>query len=135
MTSYLQAVVALCAGAGFLIVWLVFPAKGATASFTTDDSTSADSSRSQPPEDEEETEWTREESPKAQPTYGSLRPRWCDILLVEPDATPAAIRKAYARLMKGLHPDLAGADENTSRQCTLVKEAYHQAMQERQARP
>lgn len=132
----LQMTVALCAGAGFLIVWLVFPSKNAKiASAGEAEGASARASSSEPPPDEEpEYQQAHEEPPKAESTYSGYRPRWCDILLLEPDASPAAIRKAYARLMKGLHPDVAGADEHTSRQCALVQEAYQQAMQDRRAR-
>jgi hypothetical protein len=133
MNSSLQGIVALCAGAGFLIVWLVFPSKKTQASFQSNDQQSAGSSSSPPPEDEPEPESAYEEPPEAQSTGSRSRPRWCDILLLEPDATPDAIRKAYARLMKGLHPDIAGADEHTTRQCALVQDAYRQAMQDRRA--
>jgi hypothetical protein len=131
----LQATVALCAGAGFLIVWLVFPSKNAkiVSAREGEGAAAGASSSKPPPEDEPEFEEAYDEPPRAQPTDGSYRPRWCDILLLEPDASPAAIRKAYARLMKGLHPDVAGADEHTSRQCSLVQEAYQQAMQDRRA--
>lgn len=120
MTPNIQAIVALCAGAGFLIVWLVFPTRKSPISFTTEETTSS----SLPPEDEQS---------QSQSDYSGSRPRWCDILLLEPDASPAAIRKAYARLMKGLHPDVSGADAVTSHQCALVQEAYRQAMQDRRA--
>ena len=56
IASPVQTVVVLCAGAGFLIVWLVFPAKGAKSSFAADDKSSANSSGSPPPEDEPKTE-------------------------------------------------------------------------------
>jgi hypothetical protein len=131
----LQATVALCAGAGFLIVWLVFPSKNAKMmSDGEGKGFAAGASSSEPPADEEpEFDQAYEEPPKTQSTDNSYRPRWCDILLLEPDASPTAIRKAYARLMKGLHPDVAGTDEHTSRQCSLVQQAYQQAMQDRRA--
>lgn len=135
MTSSIQGIVALCAGAGFLIVWLVFPSKRAESfQINGEQDASTDRSHSPPSEDEPEAEHVHEEPPKEQSTDSDYRPRWCDILLLEPDAKPAAIRKAYARLMKGLHPDVAGADEYTSRQCVLVKEAYHQALKDVGAR-
>lgn len=134
LISSFQTTVLFCAGAGFVIVWLVFPSKDAKTPFASDDPTSAENSHSPPPIGEKESGRKSEEAPKSKATYGSQRPRWCDILLLEPDASPAAIRKAYARLMKGLHPDLADADYNTSRQCTLVQEAYQQAMEDRQTR-
>jgi hypothetical protein len=130
MNSNVQAIAALCAGAGFVIVWLVFPSNGSRKSSGAEEATiSAESS-----EDEPEFGSAEEEAPKSQFTNSGSRPRWCDILLLEPDASPSAIRKAYARLMKGLHPDVSGADEHTSRQCAIVHEAYQQAMQDRQAR-
>src|SRR3954462_11050912 len=115
MTANVPAVVALCAGAGFLVVWIVFPGKRTATSSNpgeganTTDNSSADA---------------RQDEPQRQSTDSGVRPRWCDILLLEPDASPAAIRKAYARLMKGLHPDSNGGDENTTRQCALVQNAY-----------
>jgi hypothetical protein len=132
----LQLTVALCAGAGFLIVWLVFPSKNArVASAREGEGASPGASSSEPPpEDEPHFEQADEGSQKEESTYRGYRPRWCDILLLEPDASPAAVRKAYARLMKGLHPDVAGADQHTTRQCALVQEAYQQAMQDRRAR-
>ena len=130
MSANLPAVVALSAGVGFIIVWLVFPVGRKAGSFKRNEAASTDgSSSSPPPEDEPEPEWTQEEPSTSQSTYSGVRPRWCDVLLLEPNASPAAIRKAYARLMKGLHPDVAGADENTTRQCALVQEAYREAMQ------
>lgn len=130
MNSNVQAVVALCAAVGFLIVWLVFPSKASKRSLDAEDATSPSGG----PGDEPEFESARQESPERQSTYSGSRPRWCDVLLLEPDASPAAIRKAYTRLMKGLHPDVAGADEHTSHQCALVQEAYQQAMQNCRAR-
>jgi hypothetical protein len=50
MTPNISAVVALCAGAGFFIVWLAFPAKGTKSSLG-----------SPPPEDEPESESTKQE--------------------------------------------------------------------------
>lgn len=130
MTPNIQGIVALCAGAGFLIVWLVLPAKETRTSFNGDEA----ASNSLPPEDEPKAESAQEEPSKDQSTDSGSRPRWCDILLLEPDASPASIRKAYARLMKGLHPDVAATDANTVRRCALVQEAYRQAMQDRGTR-
>jgi hypothetical protein len=129
MSTNVQTVVALCAGAGFLIVWLVFPTKRSKTSFDAEDTPSSAGS-----EDKPEFESAQEEAPRSQSTYSASRPRWCDILLLEPEASPAAIRKAYARLMKGLHPDVTGGDEHTSRQCALVQAAYLEAMQDCRAR-
>lgn len=133
--SLSPAVVSLCAAGGFLIVWLVFPAKGNASRFSADQGASATGSSSPPPEDDPEPQSAREDPPGPKTAYSSSRPRWCDILLLEPDASPVAIRKAYARLMRGLHPDVASADQNTSRQCALVQEAYRQAMKDSGARP
>lgn len=35
--THLEGIVALCAGAGFVIVWLVFPGKGAEGSIPMED--------------------------------------------------------------------------------------------------
>jgi hypothetical protein len=129
MSSSGQAVVALCAAAGFLIVWLVLPAKGARTSPRAHDTASPRNSSSRP-KDEPEPKGATEDLSGHSTNLGG-RPRWCDILLLEPDASPDAIRKAYARLMKGLHPDVAGADEYTTQQCALVQDAYRQAMRDR----
>jgi hypothetical protein len=130
MNLTIPGVVAICAVAGFLIVWLVFPTKRAADSVDSERS----ASNSPPPQNDQESQFESNRHRESEPINSSSRPRWCDILLVEPDASPASIRKAYARLMKGLHPDLAGPDANTSRQCALVQEAYQQALQERGAR-
>jgi DnaJ-domain-containing protein 1 len=127
MTTSVPALVALCAGAGFLIVWLVFPTKSSSIG---DRISQSDSSSG---EDDSEPESEEDAAPEVHSTYSGQRPRWCDILHLDPDASPSAIRKAYARLMKGLHPDIAGADEHTTRQCALIQEAYRQAMQDRRA--
>lgn len=131
MTSNVQAVMALCAISGFVIVWLVLPTNRTKTPFA-NDTTFGDSSSSS--EGDAESGCQKEEPSNAQSTYSGQRPRWCDILHLEPDASPSAVRKAYARLMKGLHPDIAGGDEYTTRQCALVQEAYRQALQDRRTR-
>lgn len=130
--------VLLCAAAGFVIVWLSWPSKApAGASFreTADHSGGAFADgNSSKPEEDAGPEPEQEESDRPRSAHAAPRPRWCDILLLEPDAKPAAIRKAYARLMKGLHPDVAGANEYTSAQCAIVQEAYRQAMEHSRTR-
>ena len=136
MTPNFQTIVGFCAASGFLIVWLAFPSQKTEKSSNDNEKPFRGSGSNSPPPEEDEPDPTkqREEPPKARSTYSGHRPRWCDILHLEPNASPIAIRKAYARLMKGLHPDATDADEHTNAQCALVQEAYKEAIRDSRAR-
>lgn len=104
--------VVLCGLAGFLIVWLATPTRPATSEKTKDD-TADFASGSEDSSDRKQSK--------------DVRPQWCDVLLLDPNATEADIRKAYARLMKGLHPDVAPPGPRTNAQCAMVQRAYEEA--------
>ncbi len=97
--------VGACGIFGFVAVWRWAPSGAATARTSTSNQKTA-----RPAADEPQS-----------------RPTWCDILLLEPDAGQAEIRRAYVRLMKGLHPDSSEMDAATSVRCSKVKDAYDRA--------
>lgn len=55
---------------------------------------------------------------------------WMQILGVDRTAGQKDIRSAYVRLMKGLHPDIAGQNAYTSERCAMVQEAYEKGKAE-----
>lgn len=118
MLSNSFSVIILCALAGFVIVWLVFTPQDRTKTKINGGSEGEPSSQNKHKPDSE---------PGRSYANNSSRPSWCDILLLDPDATDADIRKSYARLMKGLHPDVAGFDAGTSARCARVQSAYEEA--------
>lgn len=59
-------------------------------------------------------------------------PHWSKVLGIPKTAGVAEIRKAYARTMRGLHPDVAEQNALTSQLCTDARVAYDQARQDAQ---
>jgi hypothetical protein len=59
-------------------------------------------------------------------------PHWSRVLGIPRTAGVAEIRKAYARTMRGLHPDVVAQTALTSQRCTEARIAYDQAREDAQ---
>lgn len=102
--------VGACGIFGFVAVWRFAPSRPATAKAST----------------------SKDWSPPPAAEEHHTRPSWCDILLVEPNAGQAEIRRSYVRLMKSIHPDSSGLDAAASLRCSKVKDAYERATSDAQ---
>lgn len=112
MTSENSLLFAGCAIVGFIVVWV---------SMDSPKKQKADKTK-QAKDDQPEPPFQRDDQ-----SFRASPPTWCDILLVEPDAGLGEIRKAFARVMKSIHPDTSTHDAATTARCLKVKKAYEAA--------
>ncbi len=71
--------------------------------------------------------WSDASSAPPPPPAPPPSPHWSRVLGIPRDAGAGDIRKAYAKVMRGLHPDVAVQDATTSQRCTDARIAYEEA--------
>jgi hypothetical protein len=72
-----------------------------------------------------------ERPPMAPPSPSG--PHWSQVLGVPRSAGEREIRSAYARVMRGLHPDVAPQDATTSQRCAEAQAAYRRGREDAKA--
>lgn len=72
-------------------------------------------------------------APPPPPPSPPAGPHWSTVLDIPRTAGSREIRKAYAKVMRSLHPDVAIQDATTSQRCTDARLAYERAKMDAQA--